>query len=414
MRRGIIDATGTRVHGITNLDKPCPSTSKPASTENSGWASLPVTKPFGPGGDASVSTSLLAVTLGTQLPMALSSTGASMLLPTPLSMALCPSHKSFESAREPRAVVNAGGGVAPKKSERSGDECWCHAPIGRRAKSVINTCGTVANRGPINDAGASTKGIVIPRQAAQTARGSKRSGQSRRGLNPIGQVANSGQRHRIAPIGQEAKSRGQCIIIVVVLNEVVEIRQRHQRIEVDDRIVVILLGISRGVVSFDLHHIDLVLAHSRRWRGVVEKDEGAKWPSNMLPKMIGNAHCLAGILSSDGLIVGHNCVGALVAHPGVAALAWPPCFGAGTQLHEEQVAAIKQKQQKSLRALVIFYLLYFQRLLGGTLTVDEERLTLSVLFARRVCSWRWLSASTAGPGAPDNSGSHSSSITYGG
>ncbi len=50
----------------------------------------------------------------------------------------------------------------------------------------------------------------------------------------------------------------------------------------------------------------------------------------MLPKTSSNAHCLAGILRLDGPIVGHNCVGALVACPRVAALAWPPCLGAGT------------------------------------------------------------------------------------
>ncbi len=83
------------------------------------------------------------------------------------------------------------------------------------------------------------------------------------------------------------------------------------------------------------------------------------------------------------------------------------------QLRKGEEVAIKQKQQRSLRALVLFCLLLFRRLSGGALDVDKERLTPSVLFARRVCSWRQLSASAAGPGAPDGSGSRSSSITSG-
>ncbi len=84
------------------------------------------------------------------------------------------------------------------------------------------------------------------------------------------------------------------------------------------------------------------------------------------------------------------------------------------QLRKEQEVAIKQKQQRSSRALVLFCLLSFRRLSGGALDVDEERLTPSVLFARGVCSWWQLAASAAGPGAPDGSGSCSSSITSGG
>ncbi len=122
----------------------------------------------------------------------------------------------------------------------------------------------------------------------------------------------------------------QCIIIVVILNKVVEIWQRPQRVEVDNRIAVILLGVSRGVVSFNLHQIDLIVAHSRRGRGVVERDEGVERPSNMLPKTSGDACCLAGIPRSDGPIVGCNHVGASVPRLEVAALAWPPCLGAGT------------------------------------------------------------------------------------
>jgi hypothetical protein len=80
------------------------------------------------------------------------------------------------------------------------------------------------------------------------------------------------------------------------------------------------------------------------------------------------------------------------------------------QLCEEQGAAIKQMQQRSSWALVVFCLLLFRRLSGGALNADEERLTPSVLFARRVCSWRRLVASAAGPGAPDRSCSRSSSI----
>jgi hypothetical protein len=81
------------------------------------------------------------------------------------------------------------------------------------------------------------------------------------------------------------------------------------------------------------------------------------------------------------------------------------------QLHEKQEAAIEQKQQRSLRALVIFCLLLFLHLSGGALDMDEERLTPSILFARRVCSWWRLAASPASPGAPDGSGSCSLSIT---
>jgi hypothetical protein len=80
------------------------------------------------------------------------------------------------------------------------------------------------------------------------------------------------------------------------------------------------------------------------------------------------------------------------------------------QLHEEQEAAIEQKQQRSLQALVVFCLLLFRRLSGGALNADEERLTPSILFARRVYSSRQLAASVAGPGAPDGSGGRSSSI----
>jgi hypothetical protein len=84
------------------------------------------------------------------------------------------------------------------------------------------------------------------------------------------------------------------------------------------------------------------------------------------------------------------------------------------QLRKEQEAVIEQKQQRSLRALVVFCLLSFLHLLGGALNVDEEQLTPSVLIARRVCSWRWLAASAPCPGALDGSGSRSSSITSGG
>jgi hypothetical protein len=48
------------------------------------------------------------------------------------------------------------------------------------------------------------------------------------------------------------------------------------------------------------------------------------------------------------------------------------------QLREELEVAIKQKQQRSSRALVIFCLLLFRHLLGGALDVDEEWLTLNV------------------------------------
>ncbi len=184
--------------------------------------------------------------------------------------------------------------------------------------------------GPIEDAGASAQGIVIPRQVAQIGRGTKRSSQSRRGLNSLGRAANSGQRHRIAPIGREAKSRGQCVIIVAFLNEVIKIWQCHQRFKVDDRIVIILLGVSRGVVSFNLRRINLVVARRGRGRGVIERDEGVERLSNTLPKTSSDARCSACILRSGGPIVGRNRVGALVARPGVAASAWPPCLGAGT------------------------------------------------------------------------------------
>jgi hypothetical protein len=100
---------------LPTSDKPCPSTGKPTSTENSRGASLPVTKPFGLAGDAGGSTPPLAVRPGTQLPMAPSSTGASTLPSTPSSMALCPFDKSFASARGPKAVVNAGGALLPRR-----------------------------------------------------------------------------------------------------------------------------------------------------------------------------------------------------------------------------------------------------------------------------------------------------------
>ncbi len=94
---------------------------------------------------------------------------------------------------------------------------------------------------------------------------------------------------------------------------------------------------------------------------------------------------------------------------------WHGCPAlAQIQLREEQEAAIKQKQQRSSQAFVVFCLLLFRCLSGGALDADEERLTPSVLFARRVCSWQWLAASVVGPGAPDGSSSCSLSVTSGG
>jgi hypothetical protein len=94
------------------------------------------------------------------------------------------------------------GGVAPQKGGRNGGKCrWCRTPIGWRAKSTIITFGAITNRDPINATGTCARGIIVPRQVTPIGRGAKRSSQSRRGLNPIDRVANSGQRHRIAPIG---------------------------------------------------------------------------------------------------------------------------------------------------------------------------------------------------------------------
>jgi hypothetical protein len=84
------------------------------------------------------------------------------------------------------------------------------------------------------------------------------------------------------------------------------------------------------------------------------------------------------------------------------------------QLHKEQEVAIKQKQQRSLQALVVSCLLLFLRLSGGALNADEEQLTPSVLFVRRLCYWQWLAVSAAGLGAPDGSSSRSLSIPSGG
>ncbi len=84
------------------------------------------------------------------------------------------------------------------------------------------------------------------------------------------------------------------------------------------------------------------------------------------------------------------------------------------QLRKGQEAAIKQKQQRSSRALDVFCLLSFLRLLGGALKADEERFTPSTLFTKRVCSWQRPTATAARPEAPDSSGSRSLSITSSG
>jgi hypothetical protein len=50
----------------------------------------------------------------------------------------------------------------------------------------------------------------------------------------------------------------------------------------------------------------------------------------MLPKTSSNACCLTGILDLNRPVVIRNRVGAMVACPGIAASAWPPCLGTGT------------------------------------------------------------------------------------
>ncbi len=62
----------------------------------------------------------------------------------------------------------------------------------------------------------------------------------------------------------------------------------------------------------------------------MEGDEGIERPSNTLTNTSSNACCLADVLDVDCPVLSHNCDGATVAHPGIAALAWTPCHGTGT------------------------------------------------------------------------------------
>ena len=81
------------------------------------------------------------------------------------------------------------------------------------------------------------------------------------------------------------------------------------------------------------------------------------------------------------------------------------------QLRTVQEEATEQKQQRTSRAVVVFCRLLPPRRAGGALSDDEEWLTQSVRFTRRVCSERGPAASTetAASKVLDLGGGHSSS-----
>jgi hypothetical protein len=151
-------------------NKPCPLTGKPASTENSGGASLLVTKPFGPAGDAGRSTPPLAMRPGTQLPVAPSSTGASTLPPMPLSIALCPSDKPVASARGPRAVINAGGASLPRRVKGEGASASGAAlPLVGEPREPLTPVALLPTGAPLIIPGPAPKALLSPDELLRSA-----------------------------------------------------------------------------------------------------------------------------------------------------------------------------------------------------------------------------------------------------
>ena len=65
------------------------------------------------------------------------------------------------------------------------------------------------------------------------------------------------------------------------------------------------------------------------------------------------------------------------------------------QLPEEQEAATKQKQQRSVQASFVFGCLLLPCLARGALVMDKELLARIVHFVRSMCSWRRPVVSTA-------------------